>query len=111
VLNFDLQTESEGNSALVRIRGDLDLQVAQQVADELTRVESSGPDPLVLDLSSLSFMDSSGMGVIAAAHARAVEAGRRFLIVDPPPGVRRAFEMSGLDEVITIVDDLAAVYP
>jgi anti-anti-sigma factor len=65
---------------------------------------------LVLDLSGLSFMDSSGMGVVAAAHARAVEAGRRFVVVGPPFSVRRAFEISNLHEVITIVADLESAY-
>jgi stage II sporulation protein AA (anti-sigma F factor antagonist) len=111
VLNFDLQSETEGSSALLTIRGDLDLQVIQRVVDALTPIESTEPDLLIIDLSGVTFMDSSGMGVIAAAHARAVEAGRRFFIVNPPPGVRDAFEVSGLDKVIPSVDDLAAVYP
>jgi anti-anti-sigma factor len=111
VLNFDLKTATEGTSALVSIRGDLDLQVAERVVDTLTRIELTEPALLVIDLSGLSFMDSTGMGVIAAAHSRAVEAGRRFVIVRPPAGVRQAFELSKLDAVITTVDDLADAYP
>jgi anti-sigma B factor antagonist len=109
LLNFDLQTETEGSSALVRIRGDLDLQVVDRVADALARIESDEPELLVIDLSRLSFMDSTGMGVIAAAHVRALDTGRRFVIVSPPAGVRQAFEISGLNEVITVVDDLEAL--
>jgi anti-sigma B factor antagonist len=111
VLNFDLQTETEGSSSLVKIRGDLDLQVVDQVADALARIESDDPELLVIDLSRLSFMDSTGMGVIAAAHIRAVDAGRRFAIVIPPAGVKQAFERTKLNEVITTTDDLASVYP
>jgi anti-sigma B factor antagonist len=109
VLNFDLDTETQGSNALVRIRGDFDLQVGERVADALTEIESSGPELLVVDLSRLSFMDSTGMGVVAAAHLRALDAGRRFVIVSPPAGVRQAFEISGLNEVVTVVDDLAAL--
>ncbi len=111
MLNFDLQTETEGSSALVRIRGDLDLQVVDQVADAVARIESDEPELLVIDLSRLSFMDSTGMGVIAAAHIRAGDAGRRFAVVIPPAGVRQAFERTKLTEVITTTDDLASVYP
>jgi anti-sigma B factor antagonist len=111
VLNFDIETETEGSSALVRIRGDLDLQVVDTVTDALIRIESDEPESLVIDLSRLSFMDSSGMGVIAAASIRAMDAGRRFAVVIPPPGVRQAFERTKLDEVITTSDDLASVYP
>ena len=111
MLNFDLETESEGNSALVRIRGDLDLQVVERVTEALTQIESGEPELLVIDLSRVSFMDSSGMGAIAAAHIRATDAGRRFAIVRPPAGVRQAFDRTRLDEVITITDDLASIYP
>ncbi|HSD23278.1 MAG TPA: STAS domain-containing protein [Solirubrobacterales bacterium] len=111
MLNFDLETETEGSSALIRIRGDLDLQVVDQVTEALTQVESARPELLVIDLSRLSFMDSSGMGVVAAAHARSLEAGRRFAIVRPPGGVRQAFDRTRLDEVMTITDDLASIYP
>ena len=41
--------------------------------------------------------------------ARAVEADRRFVVVGPPYSVRRAFELSGFDEVITVVEDIAEV--
>jgi stage II sporulation protein AA (anti-sigma F factor antagonist) len=111
MLNFDLEASMQGTSALVTIRGDFDVQVVQEVAAKLAEVESTKPELLVLDLSGLSFLDSSGMGVIAAAHSRAGDAGRRFAVVNPPYGVMRAFTLSGLDEVITIVDDLASVYP
>ena len=111
MLNFELETETDGNSALVRIRGDLDLQVVDQVTEVLARIESAEPELLVIDLSRLAFMDSSGMAAVAAAHVRALEAGRRFAIVRPPAGVRQAFDRTRLDEVITIGDDLASVYP
>ena len=81
------------------------------MADALARIESDQPELLVIDLSSLSFMDSTGMALIAAAHIRAVDAGRRFAVVIPPAGVRQAFERTKLTEVITTTDDLANVYP
>jgi anti-anti-sigma factor len=111
MLNFDLETETKGSSALVRIRGDLDIQVVERVTDALTRLESDEPELLVIDLSQLSFMDSTGMAAIAAASIRAREAGRRFAIVMPPAGVRRAIEITGLEEVITTTDDLTSIYP
>jgi anti-anti-sigma factor len=111
VLNFDLKTATQGTSALITVSGDLDIQAVEQVVDALTQIELTKPALLVIDLREISFMDSAGMGVIAAAHSRAVEADRRFVIVRPPPGVRRSFELSRLDEVITTVDDPADAYP
>jgi anti-anti-sigma factor len=109
VLNFDVESRVEDDRTVVSVRGDFDLQVAERVVTELEKVEESQPALLVIDLSRLSFMDSSGMGVIAAAQARAVEAGRRLVLVRPPYSVRRAFELSGFEDVVTIVDDLEAI--
>lgn len=109
MLNFDVESRVEDDRTIVSVRGDFDLQVAERVVAELEKVEKSEPALLVIDLSRLSFMDSSGMGVIAAAQARAVEGGRRLVLVRPPYSVRRAFELSGFEDVVTIVDDLGSV--
>jgi anti-anti-sigma factor len=109
MLNFDVESRVEGDRATVTVRGDLDLQVAERVVAEIEKVEEGAPALLVIDLSGISFLDSSGMGVIAAAQARAVEAGRRIVLVRPPYSVRRAFELSGFDDVIEVVDDLDAI--
>jgi anti-anti-sigma factor len=109
MLNFDVESRVDGERAIVTVRGDLDLQVAQRVVAEIEKVEEGAPALLVIDLSGISFLDSSGMGVIAAAQARAVEAGRRIVVVRPPYSVRRAFELSGFDDVIEVVDDPDAI--
>ena len=109
VLNFDLESRVEGDRAIVTVLGDFDLQVAQRVVEELAKVEAGEPALLILDLSRLSFLDSAGMGVIAAAQARANEAGRDLVVVRPPYSVRRAFEVSGFGEVLTVVDDIETI--
>jgi len=109
VLNFGVESRVEDDRTVVSVRGDFDLQVAERVVAELEKVEEGEPALLVIDLSRLSFMDSSGMGVIAAAQARSVEAGRRLVLVRPPYSVRRAFELSGFEDVVEIVDDLDAI--
>ena len=109
MLNFGVESRVEDDRTVVSVRGDFDLQVAERVVAELEKVEESQPALLVIDLSRLSFMDSSGMGVIAAAQARAVDAGRRLVLVRPPYSVRRAFELSGFEDVVTIVDDLDSI--
>ena len=109
MLNFGVESRVEDNRTVVSVRGDFDLQVAERVVAELEKVEEGEPALLVIDLSRLSFMDSSGMGVIAAAQARAVEGGRRLVLVRPPYSVRRAFELSGFEDVVEIVDDLDAI--
>lgn len=109
MLNFELESRVEGDRAIVTVRGDFDLQVAQRVVEELAKVEAGEPALVIIDLSRVSFLDSAGMGVIAAAQARATEAGRDLAVVRPPYSVRRAFEVSGFGDVITVVDEIDAI--
>jgi anti-sigma B factor antagonist len=106
MLNFDLRVETYGDSVVIHFDGDIDIMVARQVRDELDRIEASGPARLVIDLSKTTFLDSAGMALIAAAHGRAQEEGRRVVVVRPRLGVDQAFKVSGLETVFEMTDDV-----
>ncbi len=67
------------------------------------------PPVIVLDLSKLTFLDSTGLRCLVTADRRAREAGRRVVIVRGPDAVQRVFEITRLDERLEIVDDASAV--
>jgi anti-anti-sigma factor len=104
-----LQVSVEQNSGPVRVvlQGELDISSAGKVEEELTRVEASNPDLIVLDLRGLEFMDSSGLRAIVSADTRARESGRRIAIVRGPAAVQRIFDVTRLDERLALVDDPA----
>jgi anti-sigma B factor antagonist len=108
-MEFDLETVTEGEVVRLALRGEFDLSVVPRVEDELKRVEAASPETLVLDLSGLEFMDSSGLRSVVTADDRARTAGRRFVVVNGPDPVRRVFEITKVDERIELVDDLSAV--
>jgi anti-sigma B factor antagonist len=66
-------------------------------------------DEVVVDLRELEFMDSSGIRVLVAAHARAGRGGTRLLVVRPTPdtAVAKIIDVSGLDAELNLVDDAA----
>ena len=93
----------------VALRGELDLSTVGKVEEELGRVEADGPPLMVLDLSRLTFLDSSGLRCVLTAAERAREQQRRFVIVRGPDAVHRVFEITRLDERLEIVDDAPGV--
>ena len=101
-------TELNGRIHLV-LRGELDLSTVGKVQDELRRVEASAPPVLVLDLSKLTFLDSTGLRCIVTADERGREAGRRVVIVRGPEPVQRVFSITRLEERLDMVDDTAAI--
>ena len=75
----------------------------------MRRVEASGPPVLVLDLSKLTFLDSTGLRCLVTADERGREAGRRVVIVRGPDPVQRVFAITRLEERLDMVDDAASV--
>jgi anti-anti-sigma factor len=105
---FAISTSEIDGRAHVTLRGELDLATAPELEDVLTeRIDQS--QEVVVDLRSLEFMDSSGIRVLVAAHARAGRTGTRVFIVRPAPesAVGKIVDVSGLDRELNILDDPA----
>ena len=103
-----LQIEAHDHDGLAHVvlTGELDLSTIQKVEQELTRVEGAGPEIVALDLSRLTFLDSSGLRVIVSADQRARRENRRFVVVRGPETVQRVFSITRLDEQLELVDEL-----
>jgi len=102
---------SEDRDGLVRVAlvGELDLSTVAKVQEELRRVEASAPATMVVDLSKLTFLDSTGLRCIVTADERARAEGRRIVIVRGPDAVQRVFTITRLEERLELVDDVDSV--
>jgi anti-sigma B factor antagonist len=88
--------------ALLRPSGELDLATVEPFRRELQTVLDGQPSELVIDLSDVTFLDSSGIAVLATAlkWQRARDAG--LVLVNPQPIVQRALELVGLGTLIGV---------
>jgi anti-anti-sigma factor len=93
--------------AHVVLTGELDLSTIAKVEHELSRIEGEGPAVVALDLSRLTFLDSSGLRVIVSADQRARRENRRFVVVRGPDTVQRVFSITRLDQQLELVDDFS----
>jgi len=105
---LDVRTEDRDGLVHMSLMGELDLSSVAKVQEELRRIEANAPATLVVDLSKLSFLDSTGLRCIVTADERAREQGRRIVIVRGPDAVQRVFAITRLEERLEIVDDAAA---
>jgi anti-sigma B factor antagonist len=106
---LDVQSEDRDGLVHVALRGELDLSTVGKVQDELHRIEASSPRVVVLDLSKLTFLDSTGLRCLVTADERARESGRRVVIVRGPEAVQRVFSITRLEERLEMVDDPSTV--
>ena len=80
------------------LRGELDACTCRGLAERLTGPPGS---LVVVDLCQLTFMDSSGLGVIHAARRMAIKDGGNLVVCRPSPIIYRVFEITGLDTWVT----------
>jgi anti-anti-sigma factor len=90
-------TTRDGDRATVALAGELDISSAPQVADELERL-AEGDDirAVVVDVSQLTFVDSTGLRVILAGRERLQAAGATLTLEGASGVVDRVLEMTGL---------------
>jgi anti-anti-sigma factor len=106
---LEVTTQDSGGHVTVSLKGELDLSSVGKVEEELERVEAAEPSLLVLDLSKLSFLDSTGLRAVVTADERARTGGRRLVIVRGPDPVQRVFAITRLEERLEMVDDAQGV--
>lgn len=68
---LSIDSDREGGVHAIRLTGELDLATATALQRELDRAEAGDADPIVLDLSGLKFVDSSGVRLLVEASSRA----------------------------------------
>jgi anti-anti-sigma factor len=91
-----ITTGDEGGTPVISIVGELDLSNMGQAKAAIDAALTSQAQRLILELSELEYMDSSGLALLAAAARQA----REIELRDPSPMVRRLIEMTGLDQVL-----------
>jgi len=84
------------NPVFVHLEGDIDLGAAGELLRRLTIATGLSED-VVIDLRDVTFLDSSGVGILA----QAVRLGATLVVDEAPPNVRRIVEISGLIEPVS----------
>ena len=80
----------------VRVAGEVDLDTASQLAARLDACHGR----VVVDLASVAFIDSSGLGTLVRARNRLTSEGGFLFVQEPSESVRRVFELTGLTELL-----------
>ena len=98
---------SFGNYTLnVKIRGDIDHHSVKKVRAQIDdAISSKRPHFVFLDLSSVDFMDSSGLGLILGRYSYAMDMGARLILYKPSKRIKKILEMAGIERIIEIKGD------
>ena len=92
----------EKRSYEVHLHGELDMSTATELRERLLGLASEGPTQVTVDLSQLSFVDSTGLSVLITGLKRLRQQGGDMALRSPTPATRRVLEITGLNEVFAI---------
>ena len=96
--------ETRGESLIVYVGGEIDHHSAVSVRTGIDeRITEQRPKKLLLELSAVDFMDSSGLGLIMGRYALVKQYGGTLSVLDPSPAVLRIIKLAGLERMVTIL--------
>jgi anti-sigma B factor antagonist len=102
--SFQVDSQAHGDYAQLTLAGELDLATVPRVEQAADALLAGEPQRLVVDLSGLRFIDSSGLRAIVVLNQRADQEGWALELVRPSEQVRRVFQISGLEERLPFID-------
>jgi anti-anti-sigma factor len=102
---LEVRAEPEFGNVRIRLTGELDISTADSLERRLAELEEAGPQTIVLDLSDLAFMDSTGLRLIVTADLRMRADRRRLRLVRGPEAVQRVFRLALLEERLSFLDE------
>ncbi len=92
-------------TAYLHLTGELDLATADVLDEHVHRAVAGDPRHLVVDLADVTFCDSSGIEALLTAQATSARQGIDLRVVNPGGVTLRAFQLTGVLEVLTAADD------
>ena len=100
-MNIDIK--SENGSAIAKLSGEIDHHNAKELRTQLDKfIISAQPPELIMDFKNITFMDSSGIGLIMGRSKLMKECGGRLEVRNSQPYIKRVLKLSGIERIVKI---------
>jgi anti-sigma B factor antagonist len=105
VRTFWLEAANAGDSAIITVGGEVDLDTAHRISEMGLALLIEGALPiLVLDLEAVTFIDSTGLGALVELHNASRESGQQLRLRRIPERVQSLLRITGLDALFAVDD-------
>ena len=102
--DYGYETKMRDRLLVVTLYGEIDHHSAVAVRTELdSQITQSQPARVILELSAVDFMDSSGLGLIMGRYALVKRYGGTLAVLDPSPAVVRMMKLAGMEKRVSIL--------
>jgi anti-sigma B factor antagonist len=107
-VDLSLTTHNDGGAVVVGVSGEVDVYSAPALGERINELLDGGQRRIVVDLSGVEFIDSTGLGTLVSGHNRAAELSGSLSLVCNVDRIIKLMRITGLDDVFTIKTDVAA---
>jgi anti-sigma B factor antagonist len=106
-MELQIHEERDGAMCVLTLDGEVDVYTAPMLKEQLVAAIEEGCSNLLVDLERVSFIDSSGLGVLVSALRRSRERGGSVRILCTRDNILKIFSITGLDKVFPIFSDVS----
>lgn len=108
MLEFQVSTNTSNNQQIIKIDGDIDIHTIASLSRSLSNLIEQNPKQLIADLSSVGYIDSTGLGIFAHSAEQLLKNNGKLYVLSNSDTVRKAFEISGLTKNhITLIQSVS----
>lgn len=101
-----IEKKIERQTLLLHLKGELDMNTAENLRQAIdSEIERRGIRTVILNLEEVSFIDSSGLGVILGRYKKLLPMGGKIIISNVPSHIYKIMELSGLPKIIQFFTD------
>jgi anti-sigma B factor antagonist len=103
-MQLSITTTDEADARTIAVEGEVDVSCASELRDAIDAAIQDKVPSIDVDLAGVSYVDSTGIGVLVGAASRAAEAGLSFSVSRPQRNVSRVLDLLGVGEELNVRD-------
>jgi anti-sigma B factor antagonist len=103
LLRVDIEDRGD-HVVVIRTGGEIDAATADTLATAVSGALGDGYQKVLVDFTQVTFIDSTGLGVLVKSHRSAAAAGAVFAVVHPTAQTRKLIRVLGLDQLLNIYE-------
>ena len=104
-MSFSIKTREKENIAVIELQGEIDIYVSPDFRDKLLLVCNKDIKKVIVDLSRVTFMDSSGVATLVEGLKWSKKEGKSFVLKNAGTNVLNSLSLTKLDTVFKIISD------
>lgn len=104
-MDVKITSDKENRKIIAKISGDIDHHTSKYIRNEIDcAIREGNPQTLILDFSGVSFMDSSGIGLVMGRYKIMSELSGEIIIANTPTYIRKVMQLAGINKLCRIVE-------